>query len=206
MCIRDSIKIGGGGNTVGDIFVGTSPGFKRSHVRKEGADEVYSVAINAYDLPPDSIDWLDKSLLQVADVTSVMINDKALVKKDDQWLYDGSDNTDQDKAADLVKELEGIRVTDIFDNSSDEPDFEKVLLKAGDKEYEFGFASKDSDYLVSRKDIDSVFRITKSSYEKVMAVELILPEPETQSELKTCLLYTSPSPRDLSTSRMPSSA
>ena len=26
------------------------------------------------------------------------------------------------------------------------------------------------------------------------------------SELKTCLLYTSPSPRDLSTSRMPSSA
>ena len=28
----------------------------------------------------------------------------------------------------------------------------------------------------------------------------------TETELKACLLYTSPSPRDLSTSRMPSSA
>ena len=28
----------------------------------------------------------------------------------------------------------------------------------------------------------------------------------TEAELETCLLYTSPSPRDLSTSRMPSSA
>ena len=33
-----------------------------------------------------------------------------------------------------------------------------------------------------------------------------VPQIEEQSELKTCLLYTSPSPRDLSTSRMPSSA
>ena len=30
--------------------------------------------------------------------------------------------------------------------------------------------------------------------------------PDFVNDLKTCLLYTSPSPRDLSTSRMPSSA
>ena len=31
-------------------------------------------------------------------------------------------------------------------------------------------------------------------------------KPSEQEEIKNCLLYTSPSPRDLSTSRMPSSA
>ena len=31
-------------------------------------------------------------------------------------------------------------------------------------------------------------------------------EPEIAANIATCLLYTSPSPRDLSTSRMPSSA
>ena len=35
---------------------------------------------------------------------------------------------------------------------------------------------------------------------------LCVGKPESVEALKTCLLYTSPSPRDLSTSRMPSSA
>ena len=36
--------------------------------------------------------------------------------------------------------------------------------------------------------------------------EEIIAKIDTAAEAKTCLLYTSPSPRDLSTSRMPSSA
>ena len=35
---------------------------------------------------------------------------------------------------------------------------------------------------------------------------LVLSNPVMATEVKACLLYTSPSPRDLSTSRMPSSA
>ena len=37
-------------------------------------------------------------------------------------------------------------------------------------------------------------------------INLKLPNPQFEGQTKTCLLYTSPSPRDLSTSRMPSSA
>ena len=36
--------------------------------------------------------------------------------------------------------------------------------------------------------------------------KLEMARKENRSRLKSCLLYTSPSPRDLSTSRMPSSA
>ena len=36
--------------------------------------------------------------------------------------------------------------------------------------------------------------------------ELYHPVPEQKGQYNYCLLYTSPSPRDLSTSRMPSSA
>ena len=42
----------------------------------------------------------------------------------------------------------------------------------------------------------------KEDMRRIMAVR---PHPD-HSGLTTCLLYTSPSPRDLSTSRMPSSA
>ena len=41
--------------------------------------------------------------------------------------------------------------------------------------------------------------------EKLSSIDRIFPE-EIKNFLKVCLLYTYPSPRDLSTSRMPSSA
>ena len=42
--------------------------------------------------------------------------------------------------------------------------------------------------------------------EMITKPRIILQRLDTHSLLKDCLLYTSPSPRDLSTSRMPSSA
>ena len=41
---------------------------------------------------------------------------------------------------------------------------------------------------------------------KACSLRSLLPHPETEDHPMDCLLYTSPSPRDLSTSRMPSSA
>ena len=47
-------------------------------------------------------------------------------------------------------------------------------------------------------------------FDGVPDATFILPQPESTeavpAQVQSCLLYTSPSPRDLSTSRMPSSA
>ena len=51
--------------------------------------------------------------------------------------------------------------------------------------------------------------VSKAWAEKVTVITPYLAQPGTQMYVegfKNCLLYTSPSPRDLSTSRMPSSA
>ena len=53
--------------------------------------------------------------------------------------------------------------------------------------------------------LEEAIRIKEANRaEEIIAVS-IGPE-QSQETLRTCLLYTSPSPRDLSTSRMPSSA
>ena len=44
------------------------------------------------------------------------------------------------------------------------------------------------------------------SMQDMQAASLALRDKQTDKSPKNCLLYTSPSPRDLSTSRMPSSA
>ena len=53
-------------------------------------------------------------------------------------------------------------------------------------------------------DMEAVYTTLENSHE----LKAVLASPVISAELKgdTCLLYTSPSPRDLSTSRMPSSA
>ena len=46
-------------------------------------------------------------------------------------------------------------------------------------------------------------KLTEQYKDVQVGIEFITPE---QAQIYICLLYTSPSPRDLSTSRMPSSA
>ena len=50
--------------------------------------------------------------------------------------------------------------------------------------------------------VSDFVELTRSTPEK----SLLVAKPKTGGRNNTCLLYTSPSPRDLSTSRMPSSA
>ena len=51
--------------------------------------------------------------------------------------------------------------------------------------------------------IDAIYKAKEKGFD---AVEFQFPYEYDCKEVKNCLLYTSPSPRDLSTSRMPSSA
>ena len=50
----------------------------------------------------------------------------------------------------------------------------------------------------------ATYRMALRNYDQVLHLDG--PESENGGVASTCLLYTSPSPRDLSTSRMPSSA
>ena len=68
------------------------------------------------------------------------------------------------------------------------------------------FSTLDAEHNAARQ-VGSGIDVTKiDNYLKEVDNELVLPVGKKVRFLHTCLLYTSPSPRDLSTSRMPSSA
>ena len=54
--------------------------------------------------------------------------------------------------------------------------------------------------------LDKLDKIAESLGDKVVFAALCLDDPDFAQELVDCLLYTSPSPRDMRRSRMPSSA
>ena len=88
-----------------------------------------------------------------------------------------------------------------------QPDGTKVeCLSSGDEFY--NWVHDDKGYTIVRSQIDGFLYyakedLTPSQYK----VDSVNPETVNLKKwTKICLLYTSPSPRDLSTSRMPSSA
>ena len=68
---------------------------------------------------------------------------------------------------------------------------------------------KEEEVTTSASFVDDLGADSLDTVELVMALEeefeCEIPDEEAE-KISTCLLYTSPSPRDLSTSRMPSSA
>ena len=66
------------------------------------------------------------------------------------------------------------------------------------KDTTIGFLNQD---LLSFQTQDSILSVAMTAFAESMKIQ-----KEIDKVIKDCLLYTSPSPRDLSTSRMPSSA
>lgn len=87
------------------LYVGTPPGLRQSHVRRSDESEVYSVRLNSYEVPAASNQWLDRNFLALTDVTKVNLKDHTLELTDDQWILSDADNEPLD-----VKpgEIEGV--------------------------------------------------------------------------------------------------
>ena len=81
-------------------------------------------------------------------------------------------------------------------------ELENLLQFSGIKE-----GIENSNYLLETQNFKYILTIfEKRTNENDLPYFFILMNHLSESKTKCCLLYTSPSPRDLSTSRMPSSA
>lgn len=53
-----------GDDTLADIYLGTSPGYRKTHARRTGEDEIYAIRFSNYEAGVKAEDWLDRSLLR----------------------------------------------------------------------------------------------------------------------------------------------
>ena len=89
---RDSnqrhIQLFGAEETIGELFLGTSPGYRRVHARAGGADEVYSIDFSTFEVPVGKDDWLDKDLLRPLGEVTEVVRDGAwsLSRGEEGWL------------------------------------------------------------------------------------------------------------------------
>ena len=167
---------------IAELFLGTSPGFKKVHLRQYGSQEIYSLELNSYDFSDSATDWLDKALLQITDINKINLDEFSLEKKQDTWTLSPSELVTEGKQLDvnkvdaLVTKLASFNVLDV--TNSEDAQSEKItaaevdrLTIGADQEYQLTFYKNESDYWVKRNDIDSLFTISSTDYNELVNVD-----------------------------------
>jgi len=184
-----------GETELGQLYLGTSPGFRKIHARAAGADEVFAVAFNSYQAPADPAAWLDKQLLQPGgQISAIESSDFAVAKQEGKWRpKSGADDLSvvDEKIQALVSDLTGLRALEAADDAVAEklaardPDH-RLKIEADGIPLEYRFYAEGEDRFVIRDGIARPFKIAKSDYERLSGYsgEQIVHRPSIQSDAK----------------------
>lgn len=183
-----SVEYFRGDASVGQLLIGTSPGFRKVHARVAGSDAVYAVEFNSFDLPANPEEWLDKQLLQVADVTSVRGLDYQLRREGDSWQ--GEDATpDPELVDELINGLTSLRVNGaadvataaILEELTAPPTLE---VEADGTRHEYRLYEIEEAYYIQRNDIPVYFSLNAFDYDRLNDVnrESLYPAPGVEQE------------------------
>jgi hypothetical protein len=180
-----------GDSLTAELFLGTSPGFRKVHARRADDDAVYAVTLSNFELPGASEEWLDKSLLQPdGPIKSVSILGWTLLHDADGWRLAqlaADRTTQQERAGEVVEKVRSLRVLGVADQQvvDLEAAFSMTLEdQMGQHSLLFFQPEPDGEYLVTSSRWDGVFRVAMYAAEplRVERAELIALAPAADAE------------------------
>ncbi len=148
-----------GDKVVGDLYVGTSPGFRQIHARQAGAGGIFAVELSTFELETGVDQWLDKNLFKIKedDMTAIAFADFSLEKKEDGWQLAGLQEgqlTDAKAAGDLVAKASGLIIQAVLKPQEAEPLFAKApvlhftITRKDGGAAEFRLVKAEGDYYI----------------------------------------------------------
>lgn len=149
-----------------DLFLGTSPGFKKIHLRKQGDDSVYAVQLNSFEFATGNNDWLKKDLLAFKDAQQITATDFSLRKNNHTWEFvNSSDKVDSVKANELANAFANLQIMEL---ANEMPAGDKKIFTLNPGGYRYEFVSANNNYFVTRSDNSSVFKLSQFEYDKIV--------------------------------------
>ena len=157
-------------------------------------------------VPPDELKAIIKYQISAVKGITESLGGKLTYVKPHGALYNAAAD-DKKIAESIVQAIKEIDENLAFLGLAGSKEMQTVAKKAGVKFIAEAFADRRytaSGRLQSRRIDGAVIHHAQIAAEQVLS--LVKDQAVTSNLNTSCLLYTSPSPRDLSTSRMPSSA
>lgn len=168
-----------------DLWLGSTPGFKKIHVRREGEDQVYAVELTAFEFATASKDWLQKDLLAVKDVSLIKAADYEIQKTGDSWAFvaanqgASAETVNAAKATELANAFNGLQVQEVV-TQVPQGETKKAMVKSVTDEFEYEFIKAENNYFVKRNDRSMYFKLSQYEFERItniVRVDLIATAP-----------------------------
>ena len=104
---------------LGDVFLGSSPGFRKVHARLDGDEHTYAIDFNAFDAPVDPAKWYDTEALKTAveDIARIDLGTFALKSGEGGFQVEDlreNERTDAEPVQEIVKRVSEVAFTDVL--------------------------------------------------------------------------------------------
>lgn len=176
-----------GEKIVSDFYLGTSPGFRQIHARKNGRDDIIAIYLSSFEVETSVDKWLDKSILLLKrdELSQIRFNDFTLQRDDDKWILEGfagDQKTDPEEITQAVEKVTGLTIKSVLDpqevsdafsaspaelaftvKKSDEKDISFSFVKLGDDRYGVKTSDDEHYYLVHSLLVENLKKITRQT-------------------------------------------
>ncbi|MCC6219649.1 MAG: DUF4340 domain-containing protein [Deltaproteobacteria bacterium] len=193
---------------VGSLFMGTSPVYKKVHVRVNEEAEIFEVPFDSYALNADKSNWQDNAYLHLdkESIAKLSLNGFVLERKEGAAFavskLSENESTRSDKANELLEKVSNISFSDVIgkEPKPEHKDYQEVLsytvgLKS-EKTREYKFRAKDkeaTDYVLKISDDPYYFEVKKyvvedlekAKREDLIEVKAALQQTEIQEQAIT---------------------
>jgi hypothetical protein len=173
------------GKNIDTLFIGTSPGFRKIHARRNDEDSIYAVNFNDYEAGTRHEDWIDKGVLthKTSEILRVQLPDFSLLRQDENLIVEGIDASTEDTVAEeadrLVRKIADLRIRTVLgidakpEYNQDNPVFRYTLvLSSGDsEEYVFSKPKDADDYVLKPSHCEEYFKVDNWVVDSLMEID-----------------------------------
>lgn len=166
--------------TLAELYVGTSPGFRKVHVRPGDKDAVFGVGFNAWEANAEADDWIDKEILRLdeSEIAAVEMPGFVLRREEGTLKVQGlteEEQTNEEEARAFVGKLAGLRIQSLLGTEAkpeyrqDDPELElKIKREGGDVlAYRFSKPEEGAHYVLKRSDLEHYFKVPEFTVDPI---------------------------------------
>ena len=159
------------------IYLGTSPGFRKVHARREGQQDIYAIAYNAHDVPATDGGWLEPRLLQTRIPLAIAADAYSLSFDGGQWRSGLGLVPDPDELAALLNALQEIQVLGLADQAATaalahtEAELELTVTSLAGEVTLSLYALADKRYILS-SEYPLFFAVSQYDYKRLSDIDL----------------------------------
>ncbi|MEP4486416.1 MAG: DUF4340 domain-containing protein [Halioglobus sp.] len=170
------IRLHKAGQVQDEIYLGTSPGFRRVHARNDTTDAIYSIPFNKFDASGVEDDWLARSMLQVGAPDLIQGPGFALIRDGVGWVNQNGGLPEARELDALLRVLSSLQIDGVANEDDHrsiaelEPNLTLELTADGEQVVLDFFSMNEERYVLS-SEYPVIFKLAAYHYDRILGLD-----------------------------------